>query len=50
MTAVRRDATELTAAAVLALAMLAALTAWVVLDISGAASEPAPIATDAASD
>jgi formate hydrogenlyase subunit 3/multisubunit Na+/H+ antiporter MnhD subunit len=50
MTALRRDATELTAAAVLTLAVLAALTSWGVLDISGAASEPAPIVSNAASD
>ena len=48
--ALRRDATELTAAAVLTLAVLAAFTAWGVLDIGGAASEPAPITTNAASD
>ena len=50
MRAVRRDATELTAACVLTLAILAALTAWGVLDISGVSSEPAPITTNAASD
>ncbi len=50
MTALRRDATELTAAAVLTLAVLAALTSWGVLDISGAASEPAPIVSGTASD
>ncbi|HEY3335117.1 MAG TPA: hypothetical protein VGK16_07745 [Candidatus Limnocylindrales bacterium] len=48
--AMRRDATELAAAAVLTLAVLAALTAWGVLDIGSAASEPAPITTNAASD
>ena len=48
--ALRRDATELTAACVLTLAILAALTAWGVLDISGVSSEPAPITTNAASD
>ena len=32
------------------LAVLAALTSWGVLDISGAASEPAPIVSNAASD
>jgi formate hydrogenlyase subunit 3/multisubunit Na+/H+ antiporter MnhD subunit len=48
--AMRRDATELAAAAVLTLAVLAALTAWGVLDITGAASEPAPITTNAAAD
>lgn len=50
MRAMRRDATELTAAAVLTLAVLAVLTSWGVLDIGGAASEPAPIVTQAASD
>jgi len=35
---------------VLTLAVLAAFTAWGVLDIGGAASEPAPITTNAASD
>jgi NADH:ubiquinone oxidoreductase subunit 2 (subunit N) len=50
MRAIRRDATELTAACVLTLAILAALTAWGVLDIGGASSEPAPITTNAASD
>jgi NADH:ubiquinone oxidoreductase subunit 2 (subunit N) len=50
MRAVRRDATELTAACVLTIALLAALTAWGVLDIGGASSEPAPITTNAASD
>jgi NADH:ubiquinone oxidoreductase subunit 2 (subunit N) len=50
MRTVRRDATELTAACVLTLALLAALTAWGVLDIGGASSEPAPITTNAASD
>ena len=50
MRAIRRDATELTAACVLTIAILAALTAWGVLDISGASSEPAPITTNAASD
>jgi len=50
MRAVRRDATELTAACVLTLAILGALTAWGVLDIGGASSEPAPITTNAASD
>ena len=48
--AMRRDATELTAAAVLTLAVLAAFTSWGVLDIGGAASEPAPIMSNAASD
>ena len=41
--ALRRDRTELLAAAVLALAVLAALTSWGALDIAGAATEPAPI-------
>ena len=50
MRAVRRDATELAAAAVLTLAVLAALTSWGVLDIWGASSEPAPITTNASSD
>jgi NADH:ubiquinone oxidoreductase subunit 2 (subunit N) len=50
MRAIRRDATELTAATVLTLAILAALTSWGVLDIGGASSEPAPITTNAASD
>lgn len=38
----RRDRTELLAAAVLALAVLAALTSWGALDLAGAAAEPAP--------
>jgi formate hydrogenlyase subunit 3/multisubunit Na+/H+ antiporter MnhD subunit len=50
MTAVRRDATELSAAAVLTMAILAALTSWGALDIAGAASEPAPIVSGAGSD
>jgi formate hydrogenlyase subunit 3/multisubunit Na+/H+ antiporter MnhD subunit len=50
MRAMRRDATELTAAAVLTLAVLAAFSAWGVLDIGGAASEPAPITTGVGSD
>jgi hypothetical protein len=50
MRAIRRDATELTAATVLTLAILAALTSWGVLDLGGASSEPAPITTNAASD
>ena len=41
--ALQRDRTELLAAAVLALAVLAALTSWGALDIAGAAAEPAPI-------
>ena len=40
--ALQRDRTELLAAAVLALALLAALTSWGALDIAGAAAEPAP--------
>ncbi len=40
--ALRRDRTELLAAAVLALAVLAALTSWGALDLAGAAAEPAP--------
>jgi hypothetical protein len=48
--ALRRDRTELTAAAVLALAILAALTSWGALDIGGAASEPAPIVSGPAAD
>jgi NADH:ubiquinone oxidoreductase subunit 2 (subunit N) len=48
--ALRRDATELAGAAILTLAVLAALASWGVLDITGAASEPAPITTNAASD
>jgi NADH:ubiquinone oxidoreductase subunit 2 (subunit N) len=41
--ALRRDRTELLAASVLALAVLALLTSWGALDIAGAAAEPAPI-------
>ncbi len=48
--AMRRDGTELTAAAVLALAILAALTSWGALDIAGAAAQPAPIVAGPASD
>ena len=48
--ALRRDRTELLAAAVLALAILAALTSWGALDIAGAAAEPAPIAVGPAGD
>jgi NADH:ubiquinone oxidoreductase subunit 2 (subunit N) len=48
--ALRRDRTELTSAAVLALAILAALTSWGALDIGGAAAEPAPIVAGPASD
>jgi len=50
MTAMRRDTTELTAAAVLTMAILAALTSWGALDIGGAASEPAPIVSGTRSD
>jgi NADH:ubiquinone oxidoreductase subunit 2 (subunit N) len=49
-TALRRDRAELTSAAVLALAILAALTSWGALDIGGAASEPAPIVSGPSSD
>ena len=48
--ALRRDRTELLAAAVLALAVLAALTSWGALDIAGAAAEPAPITAGPAGD
>lgn len=48
--ALRRDRTELLAAAVLALAVLAALTSWGALDLAGAAAEPAPIVSSAAGD
>ena len=48
--AMRRDQTELVAAAVLALAILAALTSWGALDISGAAAEAAPIVSGPSSD
>ena len=48
--ALRRDRTELLAAAVLALAMLAALTSWGALDIAGAAAEPAPIVSGSLGD
>jgi NADH:ubiquinone oxidoreductase subunit 2 (subunit N) len=41
--ALRRDRTELTSAAVLALAILAALTSWGALDLARTASEPPPI-------
>jgi NADH:ubiquinone oxidoreductase subunit 2 (subunit N) len=41
--AARRDRTELLAATVLAMAILAALTSWGALDIGSAAAEPAPI-------
>jgi NADH:ubiquinone oxidoreductase subunit 2 (subunit N) len=39
----RRDRTELLSGAVLALAILAALTSWGALDLARAAAEPAPI-------
>jgi formate hydrogenlyase subunit 3/multisubunit Na+/H+ antiporter MnhD subunit len=42
-TFVARDRTELLSAAILALAILAALTSWGALDIATAAAEPAPI-------
>jgi NADH:ubiquinone oxidoreductase subunit 2 (subunit N) len=48
--AMRRDQAELVAAAVLALAILAALTSWGALDISGAAAEVAPIVSGPSSD
>ena len=41
--ALRRDRAELLSGAVLALAILAALTSWGALDIGGASAEPAPI-------
>ncbi len=40
---VQRDRTEILSGAVLALAILAALTSWGALDIASAAAEPAPI-------
>jgi NADH:ubiquinone oxidoreductase subunit 5 (subunit L)/multisubunit Na+/H+ antiporter MnhA subunit len=46
----RRDRTELISAAVLAIAVLAALTSWGALDIGGAAGEPAPIVSGPAAD
>jgi NADH:ubiquinone oxidoreductase subunit 2 (subunit N) len=48
--AMRRDRTELLAATVLALAVLAALTSWGALDIGGAASEAAPIVSGPSTD
>lgn len=48
--AMRRDRTELLAAAVLALAVLAVLTSWGALDIGGAASEAAPIVSGPSTD
>ena len=49
-TAVRRDRTELIAAAVLALAILAGLTSWGALDLGGASSEAAPTVPGPSSD
>jgi formate hydrogenlyase subunit 3/multisubunit Na+/H+ antiporter MnhD subunit len=46
----RRDRTELLSAAVLALAILAALTSWGALDLRTAAAEPAPILLSGGSD
>lgn len=48
--AIGRDRTELLSAAVLALAVLAALTSWGALNIGGAAAEAAPIVVGPASD
>jgi hypothetical protein len=48
--AVRRDRTELIAAAVLALAILAGLTSWGALDLGSAASEAAPTAPGPSTD
>lgn len=48
--ALRRDQAELVAAAVLALAILAVLTSYGALDVSGAAAQPAPIVSSASSD
>ncbi len=48
--ALRRDRTELLAAAMLALAVLAALTSWGALDLAGAAAEPAPTVSSAIGD
>jgi NADH:ubiquinone oxidoreductase subunit 2 (subunit N) len=48
--AMRRDRTELLAATVLALAVLAVLTSWGALDIGGAASEAAPIVSGPSTD
>lgn len=50
LAAVRRDRTELISACVLALALLATLTAWGALDLGNAASEPAPIVSGPATD
>ena len=46
----QRDRTELLSGAVLALAILAALTSWGALDIATAAAEPAPILLGGQSD
>jgi hypothetical protein len=48
--ALRRDRTELLSGAVLALAILAALTSWGALDLASAAQEPAPIILGGATD
>ena len=48
--ALRRNRTELLSAAVLALAILGALTSWGALDIASAAAEPAPIILGPGSD
>ncbi len=50
LTALHRERTELLSGAVLALAILAALTSWGALDIAATAAEPAPIVTGPASD
>jgi hypothetical protein len=46
----RRDRTELLSGAVLALAILAALTSWGALDLAKAAAEPAPITLSGSTD
>ncbi len=46
----RRDRTELLSGAVLALAILSALTSWGALDLARAAAEPAPIIVSGATD
>ena len=48
--ALRRDRTELISAGVLALAVIATLTAWGALDLGAASAEPAPIVTGPATD
>jgi NADH:ubiquinone oxidoreductase subunit 2 (subunit N) len=48
--ALRRDRTELMSAAVLALAIVAALTSWGALDLGSAANEPAPIVSGPSAD